>query len=307
MNVVLVANHDWSNLGYILSECLNSVGIKSVMLIGNMHHFKYPNHGVLIKKPQQAHKYIEQADIIQFMHSQRPPWVKIKNKKNVVFHGGSTYRLKSEQVNKQFNGWIDMSLIQTPDLLGLGAKNEKWILPPINTESIQPVYHNQNDKLIFAHYPSSSLTKKSKNIELVINKIKKKYNNFEYLYSDHKVPWGKQIKRVSKCDIYIEKLNMKQGKMTTGVWSMAALEGAALGKIVITTFSHLSKYEKSYGKFELEIANSSEELEYVIEKFLCKTPEEIMEYKLKTRRWVEKYHSYKAIGTKLKNIYKEIL
>ena len=67
-----------------------------------------------------------------------------KNKKVVVFHGGGKFRLNHKAICSQFNPIVDCSLIQTYDLFGLGAKDERWLLPPIDLSKIKPEKLVQN-------------------------------------------------------------------------------------------------------------------------------------------------------------------
>jgi hypothetical protein len=311
MKVVLIASSDWSNLGYILSECLKSVGVNSVMLKRKKHYFNYPKQGIIVSSMQEVVKYAHDADIIQFMHSVIPAWFKLgfarkHKKKLVVFHGGSKYRLNYEEINEIFNPVVDLTLIQTPDLLNFGAKNEKWVTPAVDTSLIKPVY-DFNDKLIVGHYPSSPIVKNSESIDKVMKMMGKKYNNFEYKYSYKTVPWKNQLERVSYCDIYIENLTLHQQNVPVGVWGLTALEVAACGDIVITPFVHNDLYVEHYGEFGPCIANNENELINVLDNLLTMSRQDLLELKMKNRRWVETFHSYEAIGNRLKKIYEEIL
>jgi len=311
MKVVFIASSDWSNLGYILSECLKTVGVDSVMLKEKKHYFKYPKQGIIVNNMQEAIKYIHDADIIQFMHSVIPTWFKLKfafknKKKLAVFHGGSKYRLNYVEINKIFNPIVDLTLIQTPELLNLGAKNEKWITPAVDTFFIIPKY-DFSDKLIVGHYPSSSIAKNSESIGKIMKMMGLKYNNFEYRYSYEAVPWKSQLKRVSSCDIYIENLTLYYQKMMVGVWGLTALEVAACGGIVITPFVHADLYTRHYGEFGPCIANNETELVSTLNSLLTMSRQDLLELKMKNRRWVETFHSYEAVGSRLKKLYGEIL
>ncbi len=308
MKVVLIASADWSNIGYILSECLKTVGVDSVMLKNKRHHFKYPKQGTIIRGMQQVVKYAQDADIIQFMHSVIPAWFDVDfalKKKIAVFHGGSRYRLNHEKINKIFNPIVDLTIIQTPDLLNLGAKNEVWVGPAIDTSLIQPKYE-VNDRLIVGHYPSSSIAKCSHLITEIMKSMASKYD-MDYQYSYDRVPWVEQIKRVSNCDIYIENLAMKQDHADVGVWGLTALETAACADIVITPFVYVDLYRQQYGEFGPYVANSQLELEEALERLFTTPKHKILKLKKRNRRWVETLHSYTAIGQRLKEAYETIL
>ena len=53
--------------------------------------------------------------------------VESKDKKVVMQHGGTTYRMGADLCNEPFNSFVDAHIIQFPSILGLGAKNEHLI------------------------------------------------------------------------------------------------------------------------------------------------------------------------------------
>ena len=126
-------------MAYSLSECLNAVGVDSSAYCTRQPHFDYPEHAIVTQSPEELEPVLEKADTIVFMHS-CPKLLEIpfdfRKKRCVVFHGGSEYREKPDFINELFNPLVDISLTQTGSLLNLGAKNEKWLLPPIDTASL---------------------------------------------------------------------------------------------------------------------------------------------------------------------------
>lgn len=313
MEVLLISSHDWANVGYTLSKCLNLVGVKATMLVKNKHAFNYPEHGIRFRGVNDIKKYAERADIIQFMHSDFVnTGVDLSKKRVFVFHGGGTYLINHVIKNKIFNPIVECSIIQTGNLFGLGAKNEQWLLPAVDTNKLLPVYNN-NDKLIIGHFPSSAFAKNSEGINMTVNRLKKEYGDrFEYEFSAKTVPWEEQMARVARCDVYIEacSLSVDVKKYNTlvkyGEWGISALEAAALGKIVITHFLSKDKYEKEYGTCGLKTANSLDEIENHIRSILLLNDAELLVSKEETREWVEKFHDYKSVGTRLKDVIYKI-
>lgn len=311
MRVLILAQNDWGGLGNLLTKSLCSVGIDAKFYLSGQTIYRHPD--ISISKAS-ARKFSETCDIIQYMHSTKVPLnINLSKKKFVVFHGGGKYRERYIEVCKQFNPMVECSLVQTYDLLGKGCKNEKWILPPMDTEQINPVYKTKGKKIIIGHYPSSSKNKGSKNIQKIIDNIRDKVPDFEYRHSDKRVPWNKQMKRMSEVDIYIERLSFfTQGKSDrkkwnkTGVWGMTALEAASLGKIVLTNFLGAERYKKEYGECYLQVADSEKEMEQLLIKLLQKPKDSLLKLKQDTRKWVETNHSLKAIGIRLKKIFEEI-
>ena len=236
-----------------------------------------------------------------------------KNQRMFVYHGGSRYRVNYKHINKVFNPKVEKSIIQTADLFGLGAKNEVWLLPAVDTKKIKPVYKRQSDKLIVGHFPSSPVAKNSNLINKIMKNLKKEFGNkFEYVYSPKVINWNRNMKRVSKCDIYIDACtpilktkNSPKGNKY-GEWGVAAIEAAALGKIVVSHFLSYKSYEREYGKCGLVVANSISEVENQMRKLLLLNDDKLLALKKNNRAWVEKFHSHYAVGKRLKEIVYKI-
>lgn len=291
MNWLFVSYDDWANAGYLYSKAVESAGEQSKAICLHRLENNYPESAEFCDG-EQYFDYANQSDVIVAMHSLYSP-VPLINKKLFVFHGGTTYRNYSSRINNYFNPIVDGTIIQIHGFLDRGAKNQKWVLPPVDTELIQPdyTYHSHT----FAHYPSKPYMKGTKDILEVMSPQAGYYNGGKFLYSDELKPWEDHIKRVNDCDIYIE-------QMIYGDWGIAALEAAALGKIVITNFTGLEDYNKEYGKCELMVANNKEELLRVVKEIKEWDEDQLTEKKIATRKWVEDNHSFKAIGKRLVSI-----
>jgi len=304
MKVLIVAKSDWANMAYRYQESLKEVGVDAKAVTLKVNYSCKPNHAEICSK-KKIKIYAKSARIIQFMHSEYFN-LGVKNKRFFVFHGGSIYRRDSKAKNKVFNPIVEKSIIQTGDLLGLGAKNEVWVPTCVDTNKIKPLYKRQPDKLIVGHFPSNPSTKNSIEINKVMKNLKKIFGNkFEYVYSPTPLVWNKNIERVSKCDIYIDacKPIIKGNKY--GEWGCAAIEAAALGKVVISHMLSYKRYEQEFGKCEIRVANSLKEVKDHMIKLLSMTDNELLQVKKDTRMWVEKFHSYKFMGSRLKKkIYK---
>jgi len=281
---LFVARDDYANLGYLLSKSLNSVGVEAKAVSFNPNDFNYPETAELCDMESYL-RDAANADIIVAMQSQYFQ-CNLTGKKLFVFHGGSIYRHNSSRLNNAFNQIVTGTIIQHWDFLDRGAKNESWLLPPVDTKFIQPDY-KYHDK-IFAHYPHKADMKGS---DKIIKTLKEA--NFAYDYTA--VDWLDNLKRIAECDIYIEQLCPHE-------WALTALEAAALGKIVITTFRGLDEYRKQYGECELVIANTEDELRQKVNEIMGWDEAQILTKKIATRNWVVKYHSLEAVGQRLREI-----
>ncbi|MGD2072265.1 MAG: hypothetical protein PVG65_02105 [Candidatus Thorarchaeota archaeon] len=310
MDVLIVSvGRDYANLSYVFQKSLQEVGVDALAIVKGSKR----KERAKVVVPQKFSRYYKDAKIIIFMHSIYQKDSQIKNKRLFVFHGGGRYRFNADRINRIFNPVVEKSLIQTGDLLGLGSKNEEWLLPAVDIENLKPVYKRKKEKIVVGHFPSSTMVKGSKNINKAIKRLRKTFGDkFKYVFSSQVVPWDKQIQRISKCDIYIEackpKLRSKgQGRPHIyGEWGVSALEAAALGKVVISHFLSYKRYEKEYGECAIKVANSVDEIESRLKELLLLNNNEFLKTQKSTREWVEKYHSYKAVGERLKKILYEI-
>lgn len=300
VDVLLLASEDYANLGYTFSKCLQSVGINALMLSQTEHPFLYPEQGIKVDSIKDIRRYALNAPIIQFMHSQYlQTGVDLRKKRVFMFHGGTAYRRYHKTLNKNLNPKVEGTLTQTLDLIGKGAKNEKWLLPAVDTEKLQPVSGNGNGKVVIGHFPNDSKKKATAFFEKAIEKLKQDpelNDRFEYITSDDPVSWQEQIERMSACDIYAE-------MSKRGGWGITALEAAALGKVVINNFEGLERYREEYGACGLTVAIELEEIVAKLKELILMPTQDLDELKRKTRAWVEQKHSYQAIGKRLREIY----
>jgi len=303
--VLLIAGSDWANLGYLVSQALQEIGVDAIMLIKKESRNLYPNHGIIFRNINNIKNYSENADVIIFMHSQYvETGVNLKNKRILVWHSGSRFRQHSAEVNKIFNPIVDVSICGR-DVFGLGAKNEKWVGGLADTKFLKPVYNRSSDKLIIAHYPSSAKGKGIDIIEKSINDLKKEGfdDKFVFKYSSKNVSWNEQIKRVSDCDIYIENMAATKKSKKLSVFGLTALETAALGKIVVTRFLFPIEYERNFGKCNLQIANNQKELTQKLKSLILLSNDEILKLKQQSRDWVERCHSFEAVAVRLVRLF----
>ena len=315
MKILIVARSDWANMAYKYQESLRSVGVDAKAVTTSSPNLSCIPYHAETCRLEKIKGYARHAEIIQFMHSKYIPIGKDfkKTKRLFVFHGGSAYRRNPEQVNNIFNHIVEKSIIQTPDLLGLGAKNEVWVPACVDTDRLKPNYERQGKKIIIGHFPSNAEVKTSEGINLVMKNLESKFGNkFEYIFSSKRLNWEENMKRVSQCDIYIDactpilKTKKSPNGNTYGEWGVAAPEAAALGKVVISHMLNHKRYVQEFGKCEIRVANSLKEIRKTITKLLKMSDEELIQIKKDTRLWVEKFHSYEFMGRRLRETVYEI-
>lgn len=320
--VMLCACCDWANLGQTFTDALRSCGVEADMFIRVGHVFKYRRKGLKRENWEMAKMY-RNYDIVQFMHSGVETFLqtfghgkdfscapfpyalkslevaKKRKVKAIVVHGGSDYRQHSHVLNPELNKHMDAAIVQTADLLGLGAYHEYWVLAPVDTKVIRPTYRTPK-KLRVAHYPSRASVK---NTHLIIDTVKSMPDAFEIHHSTKTVTHTQNLERMRNCDIYIDHQGYTQQGRRYGEFGITAKEAAALGKIVITCTQNKLMYEKEYGPFVPYISNSPEQFRSILAELASMSREGINARKHEMRKWVEDCHSYKVCGERLLRIY----
>ena len=333
MRVLALCKWDWANSVHRYTECLRMLGLDVVAFKGEIHRFNYPQqlalHTGLIRAQltnnypimlscHELKKYAEEADIVHmFASTYIDTGVDYTQKKVIIQHSGTTFRMEPERCNQVFNQIVDYTIMQFPTLLNQGAKNEVLIYYPVDTKYLQSDYRRRNsNKLIVEHFPSAGETKGTANINVTSEELKKKYNHrFEFeLEMDEmqrNVDWYWNINRVRNCDIYIETIcPMLRGK-PFGAWGNSALESAALGKVVITNSmpEHQELYKQEYSDInELVIANDMQELDDRLYELSQLSDKEIQDKREKTREWVVANHSMEVTAKRLfDKVYKHLI
>jgi glycosyltransferase involved in cell wall biosynthesis len=311
MKALFISLYDWANVGDYFAKALRSVEVGALSVIRHKHPYDYTTDSVRFNGLGQLQSIANKYDVLVYMHTEL--WkLNTEGKRVAAFHGGTRYRDQGHILVRQFNRVVDVTMIQTADLLGKGAKNEVWIFPPVDTDYLQPIYKTDKNPLVFGHYPRNM---RYKGTRAVLDVLRTKRVNI--LFDGKVVPWKENMKRVSLCDVYVERMSLHRGptyaaaiKVTakdiyrtrTGVWGVAAMEAAALGKIVVTNDVYHKEYEREFGACPLLIANSPDELKDVVDWLKVLPIEGVLELQKKTREWVVDKHGFKAVGERLKEV-----
>lgn len=327
IDVLMITQNDWANTGYRFSKSLEALGLNVVFIKGSTHPYNYPAQAPIDPALSIAHcnvfpwvvrptglgakrikNLMNKAKVIHFIASTYiDVGIDLSDKLVVVQHGGTTYRQRPKASNNIFNKFVDATIIQCPDLLSLGSKNEHLIYYPVQTDLIVPNYERRSSKILIGHFPSNPKNKGTRDILRVVGQLEedpKLRGRFEYIGTKETrkngdLPWREHLERMAECDILIETLNMNQNKKKFGEWGNTAIEAAALGKIVVTNSQTRHIYKKEYGDCALNIANTKSQLESTLKRLLALSDEQVMEEKKKTRAWVVENHSMQANSKRL--------
>jgi hypothetical protein len=296
---------------------------------GYAHPFSYPEQGLIhtaLKIPMDVNdgnlsmklrhdvtglkEYVNASKVIHYIASIfcNPSDADISKKFVVAQHGGMTYRGNTKTLNDLYNPIVSHTIIQNPDLLGLGAKNEQWILYPVDTDMILPVYHNR-PFLVIGHSPTQSETKGSlKIMQALYNFSKETRYKGQWCYNgttdkegklESNAPWYSHLDKVAECDVYIEACQMTYNGLKYGAWGNAAIEAAAMGKIVITHSLYEDEYANEYGEHPMFICNSGPEIEVALDKILSMDLTETRKLQHAHRTWAVQKHGMRVTAKRI--------
>lgn len=311
MEVVFLSLGDWANIGSHLAESLRRVGVKAKSWASWHLKMDYPIKSNVYTDWEEVKEDTEKAKVVWLMHGNvfkhRTPYWR-RDQIICAWHGGPPLLQMSEErstISQDFFGRYlrrdlhPIHFIQHPRLYdNCYFLERKYLLsPPVDTERLQPTYYNRS-KLVIGHFPRNTGTGLiTKGHDKVVNVLSYVNGNFSTCIDTKFIDWDSHIRRIDKCDIYVEKLSVVLRE-----WGMTALEAAALGKIVIGQFDNRETYEKYYGQSPMLTANTETELKEVLYNISTWGRGRILHHQKLTRAWAEKYHSFEAVGRRLKNI-----
>lgn len=327
LDVLVLACTDNANTGWRTVQCLRQLGLNVLGLKGDIHPFLYPEqmvcHPAIGKGlegfdgrgvvAEELRPLAEQARVLHIVGSSDVD-IGLEKGTVVVQHGGSIYRENAEYFNDYWNPVAHKTVMQCPDLMGRGAKNEVWIPYAIDTNFIRPVYNNIG-MLKIGHFPSNSEVKGAEDIyqvfDMVASQLPEEAKHcIKFYRSDSDNPvlfWQAHLQRLADMDVYVEALNPTLNGKPYGAWGNSALEAAAMGKIVITHNAYQEQYKNQFGDSPLRIANTKEELfNHLVE--IIKTPlPELQEEMRRFRTWAVQKHSIEATAKRWwELVYKDL-
>lgn len=277
--VVGVCTEDHANYAFLMTKALQTAGVDAMSFCTVEHPFGYEESSTVIDTDMML-EVMRDADVIQIMHSDPLPLrllQQLPKKDVVVYHTGSRYRQDSRTYNIMFKG-----IRAVIALAEFSETSDGIYIPPcIDTNKLQADFTDHGHT--FAHYPSNVAVKGSDVIKAVIPEVE-----FSPVHVSHE----DNLERMRACDIYVEMFKLKLGAASYGSFGMTALEAAALGKVVVSSYLWKEYYESNFGELGLKHVKSLDDLAWVAED-LRNT--DLMPLKEKSRQWAER-HSFEAIG-----------
>lgn len=302
MKILNVCKDDWANFAYDNAEALKAAGADAKAVKLNNHIFVYQKAAAVLSK-EAIEKEIKRADVVQIFHSDTTfvEACKKHGKRTIVYHAGSHYRDNFKKLNTVFNPVVEKSAIALGELIGLGAKNEVYVVGAVHTDKEPEI--TQKRPYIFGHFPSNSKVKGTEKIAAMMHAVQSTPQLSQFRYNTRLIDSEQQYRRMMGCDIYVELFQPELNGRTYGSFGITALEAAAMGKVVVTMNLHRHIYETHYGSCALQIANTEKEFMSTIVGLQFLGIDALITLRHNTRKWVVEKHSYKATGEYvLKNI-----
>lgn len=318
--VLFLTSEDFANVGLGFVQSLRTTGVITEGLKYYAHAFEYPEQLKIREHAAELMGAVNSASHIVYCQSTAlcaDAWPREARSKAGIylFVGDQGYRNHWENVLRRYPR-LDKVFYQGSDLKGKSQYPEAWLLPAVDTDTIQTkqdVSHmSHKGPIKIAHFPRSSKAKGTHHILAVIDKLKADVSirdKFEFECQENwKCTWVDNIERLDTCDIYIESQAYTIGEggneeKILGEFGLTALEACALSKIVVTCFASFEEYKEEYGCVsEIVPSGSEDELERRLRELLAMPREELINKRIATRAWVELNHSYRPTGVRIKRL-----
>ncbi|MFT5320229.1 MAG: hypothetical protein ACI934_000362 [Pseudohongiellaceae bacterium] len=322
--VLLYALSDFSGSFFKWADAINRHTDYAARLVTfNLHPFGYSDD-LLLPFPDLLERcdidgLADEADIIHikdetgfFTGKNRLPKDMFTNhRKPMVFTAYGGYMRKFAD-NPEFQDYVstfDARIAMTPDL-AYDWFNGNFIPHAIDTDLYPYTWTDGN---LIAHSPSQ---KDRKGTDKLIDAMEGLDLEFDLI---HGVSHGECMQRKQLCNLFFDQagteIENKMGISTViGWYGNSALESAVFG---IPTIAHLSEHAfagaRSAGR-DIEnkcaIINTSlgtEGIRKTLQEHLAMTPDDRKTLSMKTRKWMEDFHSYKACADELVKVYGSLL
>ena len=224
--------------------------------------------------------------------SQAIEWKK-QGKKIVCCYYGSDLRIRG--LIKELDEISDLNITSEYDHLAL-KKDIHYLFYPYDPSELPGKNKNENEKITIVHSPTNRKYKGTGLIISVIEKIKRG-KKIELILLEN-VSRSAVLEAKSKADICIDQVG---GTMGGTGYGKAGLETLAMGIPTITNMSN--EYRDWLPENPFVVANNSNELYSKLNE-LMDDKELRIELGVRGKNWVEKYHGYKNVNDKLKELYR---
>ncbi len=230
-------------------------------------------------------------DFYRYPH-QALKWKK-EGKKIVCCYYGSDLRIRG--LIRELDNKSDLNITSEYDHLAL-KENLHYLFYPYDPSELPEKKNELNEIPVIVHSPTN---RKYKGTDLILNVIAriKKEKKVKFILLENK-PRSEVLLEKIKCDISIDQVG---GNMGGTGYGKAGLETLAMGIPTMTNMT--DDYSNWLPENPFIVANNENELYSKINELL-----ENKGYREQVGRrgkqWVEKYHGYKSVDRKLKELYR---
>ena len=218
---------------------------------------------------------------------------KRQGKKIICCYYGSDLRIRG--IIKELDDISDLNITTEYDHLSL-KKDLEYIFYPYDPSELPRKKENDSGRIRIVHSPTNRKYKGTELIISVIDKIKEKHD-VEFLLLEN-MPREQVLEIKSGCDISIDQVG---GNMGGTGYGKAGIESLAMGIPTITNMT--DDYKAWLPENPFITANNRDELFKVLEGLLS-SADLREEYGLKGKAWVQKFHGYDNVNSRLMELYK---
>ena len=225
--------------------------------------------------------------------AQAKKWKK-QGKKIVCCYYGSDLRIRG--LIKELDVISDLNITSEFDHLAL-KKDLHYLFYPYDPSELPQRKINESEKIRIIHSPTNRKYKGTDLIISVIDKIKKD-RDIEFILREN-INRSVLLEEKSASDISIDQVG---GSMGGTGYGKAGLETLAMGIPTITNMSF--EYAEWLPENPFVVANNEKELYNCLIELIdsASLRNDLGE---KGKRWVEKYHGFKQVDARLKELYKQ--
>lgn len=293
MKIRMFCRNDYANMMFGVCKALKLQGLDSECYVTEVHPFGYSEQATHVSYGQMK-ELAKDADVIHIFHSDNHVIPHIqgdwKGRKLFVWHTGTPYRINSRFHD---NFWKGYKVITDQAEFIAGGLRADFIPAGVDFEALGQVKEEVRYK--FAHCPSNQEVKGTVEIRRIADSCKVP------IHIDVKLlPSVENIKRMAACEVYVELFAPTNLNKPYGHWGVAAMEAAALGRIVIT--NEVSEvYKRFYGESFVYAANNEHHFAAILQIFNGMPKEELAERQYDTWAIANKNHNYKAVAERVMN------
>jgi len=225
--------------------------------------------------------------------SQAIKWKKA-GKRIVCCYYGSDLRLRG--LIRELDEISDLNITSEYDHLAL-KKDLNYLFYPYDPSELPAKKDSSADAVRIVHSPTNRKYKGTDLIISVIEKIKRE-KKIEFILLENK-PRDEVLQVKCGCDIAIDQVG---GSMGGTGYGKAGLETLAMG---ITTITNMTgEYANWLPENPFVVANNEDDLYRKLSELIENTDQR-KHLGEKGKKWVDKYHGYKSVDSKLKELYRQ--